>query len=161
MKAWLQNPRSRQGADRYACSLTDYPLLNIIWTMFVFFAFTLWIWLLIVVFSDLFRRDDVSGWGKAAWSLFIIVLPLLGVLVYMIAEGKGMADRKAEDYQAAQAQIDQHIRCVSSGGGGGAAAEISQAKQLLDAGTITPAEFEQIKTRALSDDVSSSSLATG
>ncbi len=137
----------------------DYPLLNIIWTMFVFFAFTLWIWLLIVVFSDLFRRHDLSGWGKAGWSLFIIVLPLLGVLVYMIADGKGMAERKAEDYQQAQAQFDQHIRSVTSGGGGGAAGEISQAKQLLDAGTITQAEFDQIKTRALSNGVSSSSLA--
>ncbi|MGZ4171549.1 MAG: SHOCT domain-containing protein [Solirubrobacteraceae bacterium] len=138
---------------------SDYPLLNIIWTMFVFFAFTLWIWLLIVVFSDLFRRHDLSGWGKAGWSLFIIVLPLLGVLVYMIADGKGMAERKAEDYQQAQAQFDQHIRSVSGGGGGGAAGEISQAKQLLDAGTITQAEFDQIKARALSNGVSSSSLA--
>jgi Short C-terminal domain/Phospholipase_D-nuclease N-terminal len=137
----------------------DYPLLNIIWTMFVFFAFVLWIWLLIAVFADIFRRHDISGWGKAGWSIFIIFLPLLGVLTYMISQGKSMAERKAQDMQAAQSQFDQHIRTVASGG---AAAEISQAKQLLDAGTITPAEFEQIKTRALSGNgAQTSTYATG
>ena len=129
---------------------TDYPLLNVIWTMFVFFGFVLWIWLMIMVFADLFRRDDVSGWGKAAWCIFIIFLPLLGVLVYMIAHGKDMAERRAEDIQASQAQLDDHIRNVAGGGGGGgAAAEISQAKKLLDSGAITQAEFDQLKQKAL------------
>jgi hypothetical protein len=136
---------------------TDYPLLNIIWTMIVFFGFVLWIWLMIVVFTDLFRRDDISGWGKAAWSLFIIFLPLLGVLTYMIAHGKDMAERQAKDIQTTQAQFDDHIRSVA----GGPAAEISEAKKLLDSGAITQAEFDQIKQRALSNGVSASSYATG
>src|SRR5215203_1260368 len=74
----------------------DYPLMDIIWTMFVFFAWVIWFWLLITVFSDLFRRHDTSGWGKAAWSLFVIVLPYLGVFVYLISQGKEMAERRRD-----------------------------------------------------------------
>src|SRR3954453_9732340 len=121
----------------------DYPLADVIWTMLVFFGFVIWIWTLFMVFADLFGRDDVGGWGKAGWTLFVIVLPLLGVLVYLIAEGKGMAQRRVKDVQTTQAQFDDHIRTVA----GGAAGEISQAKQLLDSGAITPQEFEQIKAR--------------
>jgi Short C-terminal domain/Phospholipase_D-nuclease N-terminal len=130
----------------------DYPLLNIIWTMFVFFAFVIWIWTLFAVFADLFRRDDISGWGKAGWTVFVIFLPLLGVLCYLISQGKQMADRRAQDVRASQQQIDQHIRSVSGGGGGGVAAELSQAKQLLDSGAITQDEFNQIKAKALAGD---------
>src|SRR3954452_12761750 len=124
---------------------SDYPFLDVFWTMLDFFAWVIWFWLLITVFADLFRRHDVGGWGKAGWTLFVIVLPLLGVLVYLIAEGKGMAQRRVKDVQTSQAQLDDHIRTVA----GGAAGEISQAKQLLDSGAITPQEFEQIKARAL------------
>jgi hypothetical protein len=124
----------------------DYPLLNIIWTMFVFFGFVLWIWAIFAVFADLFRRHDISGWGKAAWSLFVIFVPLIGVLTYLIVYGSDMADRKVEDIQATQSQIDDHIRTVA---GGGSAAEIKQAKDLLDSGAITQAEFDQIKQKAL------------
>jgi uncharacterized membrane protein YcjF (UPF0283 family) len=123
----------------------DYPLANIIWTMLVFFGFVIWIWTLFMVFADLFSRHDVGGWGKAGWTLFVIVLPLLGVLVYLIAEGKGMAQRRAKDIETSQAQLDQHIRTVA----GGPAGEINQAKQLLDSGAITPQEFEQLKAKAL------------
>jgi putative oligomerization/nucleic acid binding protein/phospholipase D-like protein len=123
----------------------DYPLANIIWTMLVFFGFVIWIWTLFMVFADLFSRHDIGGWAKAGWTLFVIVLPLLGVLVYLIAEGKGMAQRRAKDIETSQAQLDQHIRTVA----GGPAGEINQAKQLLDSGAITPQEFEQLKARAL------------
>jgi hypothetical protein len=123
----------------------DYPLANIIWTMLVFFGFVIWIWTLFMVFADLFSRHDVGGWAKAAWTLFVIVLPLLGVLVYLIAEGKGMAQRRAKDIETSQAQFDQHIRTVA----GGPAGEISQAKALLDSGAITPQEFEALKAKAL------------
>src|SRR3954463_16278941 len=116
----------------------DYPLLDVIWTMLVFFGFVVWIWTLFMVFADLFRRDDVGGWGKAGWTLFVIVLPLVGVLAYLIAEGKGRAERRTKDIPSSQAQFDQHIRTVA----GGPAAEISQAKALLDSGAITPQEFE-------------------
>jgi hypothetical protein len=126
----------------------DYPLLNVIWTMFVFFGFVIWIWMLFTVFADIFRRHDLSGWGKAGWSVLVIVLPLLGVLIYVIAQGKEMAERRVQDVQVSQAQFDQHIRSVA---GGGAAAEIGQAKQLLDSGAITQAEFEQIKQATLAN----------
>jgi hypothetical protein len=124
----------------------DYPLLNVIWTMFVFFGLVLWIWLLFVIFTDIFRRHDIGGWGKAGWSVLIIFLPLIGVLAYLIAEGKHMAERRDSDVQAAQSQIDQHIRTVA----GGRASEISQAKELLDSGAITQAEYEQLKQSVLS-----------
>src|SRR5215212_1120448 len=80
----------------------DYPFLDIFWTMILFFAWVCWFWILITMLADLFRRHDVSGWGKAAWTVFVIVLPFLGVLIYLIAEGKGMAERSAAQMQAAQ-----------------------------------------------------------
>jgi hypothetical protein len=129
----------------------DYPLANIIWTMFVFFAFVIWIWTLFAVFADLFRRDDVSGWGKAAWTLFVIILPFLGVLVYLIADGKGMAERRAGDSEASQKQADAYIRSVA-GSGGGPASELAQAKQLLDSGAITQEEFNELKRKTLAAD---------
>jgi hypothetical protein len=137
----------------------DYPLLDVIWTMFVFFAFVIWIWMLFVIFADIFRRHDIGGWGKAGWSAFIIFLPFVGVLSYLIAQGKGMAERRAEDIQQAQSQYDQHIRTVATGGGG-RASEIAQAKELLDSGAITQAEYEKIKQGVLNGDgASTPSLA--
>ena len=126
----------------------DYPLANVIWTMFVFFGLVIWIWLLFVIFTDIFRRHDIGGWSKAGWTVLIIVLPLVGVLAYLIAQGKHMAERRAQDVQAAQSQFDSHIRSVA-GGGGGRASEIAQAKELLDSGAITQAEFEKIKQGVL------------
>ena len=128
----------------------DYPFLDILWTMIIFFCWVAWIWLLIMVFSDLFRRD-VSGWAKAAWVVFLIILPFLGVLIYLIAEGKGMTERRVQDMQASQAQFDTYVRSVATetGGGGGSAHEIEKAKALLDSGAITQPEFEQLKAKAL------------
>ena len=91
-----------------------YPFLNIFWTMLIFFAWIIWFWLLITVFADIFRRHDASGFVKAFWILFVIILPFLGVLIYMIAEGKGMAERSAEQQQKAMAQTDDYIRSVAS-----------------------------------------------
>jgi hypothetical protein len=104
-------------------------------------------WLLIKVFSDVFRRHDISGWGKFGWSLFVIVAPLLGVLIYLIAHGEEIGERDAERAQAAQAQLDDYVRSVS--GSGGPAAEIEKAKRLLDSGSISQAEFEAIKAKAV------------
>ena len=115
--------------------------------MLVFFAWVIWFWLLITVFSDLFRRHDISGWGKAGWIVFCIVLPFLGVLIYLGTQGKGMAERRVQDVQAAQAQMDQYVR--ETAGSGGPAAEIAHAKKLLDSGAISQAEFDQIKQKAL------------
>jgi hypothetical protein len=127
---------------------SDYPFLDVLWTMLVFFGWVIWFWLLITVFSDLFRRHDISGWGKAGWIVLCIVLPFLGVLIYLIAQGQHMAERRASDMQAARSQMDQYVR--ETAGGGGPTAEIANAKQLLDSGAISQAEFDQIKQKALS-----------
>jgi energy-coupling factor transporter transmembrane protein EcfT len=121
--------------------------MDILWTMIIFFAWVAWIWMLIVIFTDVFRRRDIGGWAKAGWCAFMIILPFLGVLVYLIAEHNGMAERQANEVQAAQQQTDQYIRQVA--GGDGAADQIAKGKQLLDSGAITQAEFESLKSRAL------------
>jgi hypothetical protein len=127
----------------------DDPFLNILWSMILFFAWVAWIWTLIVIIGDLFRRHDASGWAKAAWLIFLIVLPFLGVLVYLIANSRGMAERSARQAQAARAEFDDYVKAVATNGGGGAASEIEKAKGLLDSGAINQAEFEAIKAKAL------------
>jgi Phospholipase_D-nuclease N-terminal/Short C-terminal domain len=124
----------------------DYPFLEVFWTMVIFFAWVIWIWIVITVLIDVFRRHDISGWGKAAWVVFVIVLPFLGVLVYLIGQHEGMRERSAKGAKAQQQAFDQYVREAA----GGSAAEIAKAKELLDAGTITKAEFEAIKAKALS-----------
>ena len=126
---------------------SDYPFLDVVGTIIVFFAWVAWFWLLITVFADLFRRHDVSGWGKAAWTLFVIVLPFLGVLVYLIAEGKGMAERKAANVAQAQKQMDDYVRSVAHSDG--STEQIAKAKELLDKGAIDQAEFDRLKAKAL------------
>jgi hypothetical protein len=125
----------------------DYPFLDILWTMLVFFGWVIWFWLLITVFSDLFSRHDISGWGKAGWILLVVVLPYLGVFIYMIAQGAQMAERRDKQSQAARSEFDDYVKNVAAPGG--AAAEIEKAKQLLDSGAITQAEFDAIKAKAL------------
>ena len=115
--------------------------------MFIFFAFVIWIWLLITVFADIFRRQDTSGWMKAFWIVFIIVAPYLGVLIYIIAEHQGMADRNVQQAQQVQAQADDYIKSVAASAD--PAEQIAKAKSLLDAGTITQAEFDDLKRKAL------------
>jgi hypothetical protein len=126
----------------------DYPFLDVIWTMIVIFAWVIWFWLLITVFSDLFRRSDISGWGKTGWIIFVILLPFLGVFVYLIAEHQGMTDRSMQQAKASQAQFDDYVKTVAASGGG-AAGEIEKAKQLLDSGAISQAEFDSLKAKAL------------
>lgn len=126
----------------------DYPFLDLMWTMVVFFLWILWFWLLFTVFADIFRRRDISGWGKAAWLIFAILLPFLGVFVYLITQNVGMTERNLEQARSQKAQFDEYVR--ETAGTGGAAAEIDKAKQLLDSGAITQAEFEALKQKALS-----------
>jgi hypothetical protein len=126
---------------------SDYPFLDVFWTMLVFFGWVIWFWLLITVFADLFRRHDISGWGKAGWTVFVIVLPFLGVLVYLIAQGQHMAERKASDVKASQAAFDDYVREVAAKEG--PSDQIAKAKQLLESGAIDAAEFEQLKAKAL------------
>jgi hypothetical protein len=126
----------------------SYPFLDVLWTMIVIFAWVIWFWLLITVFSDLFRRRDISGWGKAGWIILVVVLPYFGVFIYLIAQHQGMTERSMAQAQAQQSQFDNYVKSVATTGGG-AAAEIEKAKQLLDSGAITQAEFDSLKAKAL------------
>jgi hypothetical protein len=125
----------------------DYPFLDVLWTMVIFFVWILWFWLLFTVFVDIFRRHDLSGWGKAGWLIFCIVLPFLGVFVYLISQHEGMANRNLDTAKAQQAQFDQAVR--EAAGSGGATAEIAKAKELLDSGAISQSEYDALKQKAL------------
>jgi hypothetical protein len=127
---------------------TSYPFLNVLWDILIFFAWLLFIWIAITVLIDVFRRHDISGWRKALWVVFIVIFPWIGVLVYLVVNHTEMAERRTGQTRAAQTQFDQYVRHAA--GTGGAASEIEKAKQLLDNGTITQAEFDQIKQKALS-----------
>jgi hypothetical protein len=126
----------------------DYPFLDIVGTMVIFFAWVIWFWILVRVLGDVFRRHDLSGWGKAGWTVFMIVAPFLGVLIYLGVHGKEMGHRELEQAQASQAQFDQYVKSVAAADGG--ATQIAQAKSLLDSGAITQAEFDSLKAKALS-----------
>ena len=123
----------------------DYPFLDVLWTMIIFFCWVAWIWIVITVFMDLFRRHDIGGWAKAGWVVFVIVLPFLGVLVYLIAQDNGMRERRMTEARDQKQAFDQYVRETA----GGTAGEIAKAKELLDSGAIDQAEFDQIKRRAL------------
>jgi len=125
----------------------DYPFLDIVGTMLVFFAWVIWIWLLITVFADIFRRHDIGGWHKAGWIALVIILPYLGVFIYLIAQGKHMAERNVKDVEARTAAFNDYVRNVAADSG--PTGQIAQAKQLLDSGAISQAEFDQIKQKAL------------
>jgi len=125
---------------------TSYPFMGVFWSMMVFFIWVLWFWLLFTVFADVFRRHDISGWGKTAWVIFTILVPFLGVFVYLISQGHGMSERNLQRAQAQQQQFDSYVRDTA---GGGSAAEIENAKKLLDSGAITDAEFQTLKQKAL------------
>jgi hypothetical protein len=125
----------------------DYPFLDIVLTMILFFSWVIWIWMVIAILADVFRRHDLSGFGKAAWTVFLIVVPFVGALTYLIAQHEGMNARRLEDAQASKAQFDDYVRTVAAEEA--PAAEIQRAKGLLDSGTITATEFDSIKTKAL------------
>ena len=127
---------------------SSYPFLSVMWTLLVIFAWVIWFWLLITVFMDLFRRHDISGWVKALWIIFVILLPFLGVLVYLIAESHGMArSRTQKQAQAQQSQFDDYVKTVAAQSD--PTEQIAKAKGLLDSGAITQAEFDSIKAKAL------------
>ena len=99
----------------------SYPFLDVLWTMFIFFAFVIWIWILFTVFADVFRRHDISGGMKTLWIIFVILLPFLGVFVYLITQNDGMNERNLRKAQAEQAQMDSYVRSVAGSGGAAAA----------------------------------------
>jgi len=127
----------------------DYPFMDLLWSMIIFFAWVAWIWILIVILTDVFRRHDIGGWTKALWTIFLVVIPFLGVLVYLVAQHDGMAERQQKDVQAQQAQFDSYVRQAAGTGGGGPASEIAKAKDLLDSGAITQSEFDTLKAKAV------------
>jgi hypothetical protein len=138
--------------------MSSYPLLDLIWTMIVFFGWVIWFWLLIVIFGDLFHRSDKSGWAKAGWTVVLIVLPFIGVLIYLVAEGHHMGERRQARAEQTQSQFDDYVRSVagSSGDDGGhegtagnATDQLVKAKKLLDDGAITQTEYDSLKQKVL------------
>lgn len=125
----------------------NYPFLDVLWTLLIFFAWVIWFWLLITIFADIFRRHDIGGGKKALWTIFVIITPFVGVLIYMIVESKGMADRQAQLQQQARTQTDEYIKTVAESAD--PAGQIAQAKQLLDSGAINQQEFDALKQKAL------------
>jgi hypothetical protein len=125
----------------------DYPFLDVLWTLIIFFLWIIWFFLLFRVIADIFRRKDIGGGTKALWLIFVILLPFLGVFVYLIVHSDDIADRDIKSAQASQQQFDQYVQSVA--GSGGPAAEIDKAKQLLESGAITQQEFDSIKAKAL------------
>ena len=123
----------------------DYPFLDVFWSMLIFFCWVIWIWVVITVLIDVFRRDDISGWIKAIWVIFVVILPWLGVLIYLIVEHKGMQERSVRQAQEQKQAFDSYVRDAA----GGSAGEIAKAKELLDSGAITQPEYEQLKAKAL------------
>ena len=126
----------------------DYPFLDVFWSMIIFFCWVAWIWMVIAIFSDIFRRQDASGFKKAIWCVFIILVPFLGALIYLIANGDGMGERQRERVRQSESQFAGYVQSVAASNGG-SASELTKAKALLDDGTITQAEFDQLKAKAL------------
>ena len=129
--------------------LAEFGTGQVFWSMLWFFLFFIWIWILIVVFGDIFRSKDLSGWGKALWTIFVIVVPYLGVFVYLIARGHKMQEHAAQAAQAQDTAFREYVQSATTTGGG-TANEIARLVELRDQGVITEAEFEQAKAKALS-----------
>jgi len=125
----------------------NYPILDLLWTMFMFFVFVLWIWLLISVFMDIFRSHDLGGGSKALWVLFVIILPFLGVFVYLIARGGKMHERAAEQAAQQQKAFDAYVK--QAAGSGSSVDELAKLADLKQSGAITDAEFEVQKAKLL------------
>jgi ABC-type multidrug transport system fused ATPase/permease subunit len=129
---------------------SDYPILDIFLTMLYFFLFFIWIWLLITVFVDIFRSHDMSGGIKALWVVFVVIMPFLGVFVYLIARGGKMHERAVADATAQQKQFDAYIKQTAGAGGGtDAASQLAKLADLKSQGVISDAEFEAQKAKVL------------
>jgi membrane protein implicated in regulation of membrane protease activity len=126
----------------------SYPLLGAFWTIFEIFLWVIWIWILIYVFIDIFRSRDLSGWGKALWFLFVLFIPLIGVLVYLIVRGSSMQDRARQEAQQQDREFRAYVQ-DAAGSGGSTADQLAKLADLRDRGVITAAEFEQQKAKVL------------
>jgi hypothetical protein len=129
--------------------VADFTFLDFFWSMLVFSLWIMWFWLLFTVWGDIFRRDDTSGGSKALWLVFTILLPFLGVFIYLLTQNDGMTKRNMARAQKQRSQFDEYVRDTAGSGGGGAAEEIARGKELLDRGVITQEEFNVLKTNAL------------
>ena len=129
--------------------IADYTFFDFFWSLLVFFIWVMWFWLLFTIWFDIFRRHDISGWSKTLWLLFTILVPFLGVFVYLITQNDGMMERAQERSQRDRQQFDEYVRQTASSGAGSAAEEIARGKELLDRGVITQDEFDVLKTNAL------------
>ncbi len=127
----------------------DYPLLGAFWTLLWFFLWVVWIVILVQVLIDIFRSHDLSGWAKALWLIFVIILPFLGIFVYLIARGQGMADRHMRQAQAQDQALRSYVQEAAASSSGGTADELAKLADLRDRGVITPAEFEAQKAKIL------------
>jgi predicted PurR-regulated permease PerM len=138
-------------AEEEIVVVADVSFIDIFWSMLWFFFLFIWIVILFHVLTDLFRDHTLSGGMKTLWVVFLVFLPFLAVLVYVISRGKGMAERTAARQQQSQEQFEGYVRSVAATGDGTTtpADQIAQAKQLLDAGTIDQAEFDRLKAKAL------------
>jgi len=125
----------------------NYPLLDVMWSMVVFFSWVLWIWLLIVVYTDMFRRADIGGGAKAGWVIFSLLVPFIGVFTYLITQGRGMGERREQQLRAQRTAMDDHIRSVAASSTG--ADELAKAQDLLDRGVITGDEYATMKRKVL------------
>jgi hypothetical protein len=132
-------------------SLADssYPLLNIFWTMFEVFLWIIWIWILIWIFIDIFRSHDLSGWAKALWFLFVLFLPLIGVLVYLIVRGSSMHERAAQDARRQDQEFRQYVQQAAAGSPGTTADQLTKLADLRDRGVISSEEFDREKAKIL------------
>jgi putative oligomerization/nucleic acid binding protein/phospholipase D-like protein len=128
----------------------QYPILDFFLTMLYFFLFVIWIWILITVFIDIFRSQDLNGWVKALWVIFVIVLPFLGVFIYLIARGGKMQERKMQEVAQQKSAFDQYVKETAGSSGGDVASQLSQLADLKSQGVLTDAEFEAQKSKILS-----------
>jgi hypothetical protein len=140
----------REGVGMFlAASSSSYPLLNLFWTMFEFFLWVIWIWILIWVFIDIFRSHDLSGWAKALWFLFVLIIPLIGVLVYLIVRGDSMHERAARQAQQQDEEARRYIQQAAASSPASTADQLAKLADLRDRGVITAAEFEREKAKIL------------
>jgi hypothetical protein len=127
----------------------DYPILGVFWSMVWLFLWIAWIFLLFRVIADIFRSHDMSGWGKALWAIFVVVVPFLGVFIYLLARGQGMAERDVAQARSSEAAFQSYVR-ETAGSDGGTASELSKLADLRAQGVLTDAEFEAQKAKLLS-----------
>jgi len=125
------------------------PLLDLLWTMFWFFLFIAWIWLLVVILTDVFRDRELSGWGKAGWTLFVFILPMLGVLIYLIVRGDGMSERSERRAMGWDQQTGDYVSTPAVDSGASKADELDKLARLRSSGTLTEEEFQAQKAKLL------------